>query len=191
MFQKTVNKGVIFPEDELVRHAKQGGPQAFRPLYETYFKRVFLFILYRVGDKDTAGDLAQQTFLNAMVNIHRYELRGVPFSAWLYRIALNQCNEYFRKTKRARTVVLEDEHVENLVEELTSDVTLEEWRDYLPTVLARLDPADLQVIELRFFDGCPFKEVADILGVTETLAKVRTYRILDRMKKMFIKKDDA
>ena len=76
------NTEVTLPDQELVRHAKRD-PAHFRPLYEAHFKRIYLFILYRVADKDTAGDLAQQTFLNAMMNIHRYELRGVPFSSWL------------------------------------------------------------------------------------------------------------
>jgi RNA polymerase sigma-70 factor (ECF subfamily) len=188
MFQKSPPpEADVHSEDELVRHAKKGAV-AFKPLYEAYFRRIYLFILYRVGDRDMSSDLTQQTFLNAMVNIHRYEIRGVPFSSWLYRIALNQCNEYFRKTKRARTVVLEDDHLANLADELKPEESMEELMENLPTVLANLDSEDLQVIELRFFDGRPFKEVADILGITENLAKVKTYRILERMKKMFIKK---
>jgi len=177
------NTEVTLPDQELVRHAKRD-PAHFRPLYEAHFKRIYLFILYRVADKDTAGDLAQQTFLNAMMNIHRYELRGVPFSSWLYRIALNQCNEYFRKTKRARTVVLEEKHVEDLVEELIVTETMDEWKKELPRVLDKMEAGDLQLIELRFFEGRPFREVGEILGITENLAKVKTYRILDRMKKM-------
>src|SRR5436190_9596878 len=185
--QSPSTEGHTQSEDELVRHAMKGG-EAFKPLYEAFFRRIYLFILYRVGDRDTAGDLTQQTFLNAMVNIHRYEIRGVPFSSWLYRIALNQCNEYFRKTKRARTVVLEDDHMMDLGDEMKSDDITEEWIKTLPVVLAGLDSGDLQIIELRFFESRPFKEVGDILGISENLAKVKTYRILDRMKKMFIKK---
>lgn len=174
-------------EIDWIRAATQD-PAAFQPLYELYFKRVFLFVLHRVGDKEIAGDLTQQVFLNALTHIGRYQFRGLPFSAWLFRIAVNQCNDFFRKSKRSRVVVLEDEHVDHLYEELTADQTHDEWAKRLPLILEKLDPDDLHVIELRFFENRPFKEVADILGITETYAKVRTYRILEKMKKLFLKR---
>jgi len=182
MYQKVRVKDVL-TEEEWILRAKQD-PAAFRALYESHFKRIFLFILYRVGDKDIAGDLAQQTFLNAIGSIQHYELRGVPFSAWLYRIALNQCHAYFRKTKRSRTIVLEDFHLENLADEIIGD-QLNDWKEALPDVLGKLNENDLQIIELRFFEERSFREVGDILGITENLAKVKTYRILERMKQMF------
>lgn len=174
-------------EENWVREATLD-PGAFRPLYEANFKKVYLFILHRVADKDVAGDLTQQVFLSALTHIGRYQFRGLPFSAWLFRIAVNQCNDFFRKSKRARTVVLEDTSVEALYTELTADQTMEEWEKQLPSVLEQLAADDLHVIELRFFEQRPFKEIGDILGITETYAKVRTYRILDRMKKLFLEK---
>lgn len=174
-------------EDEWIRKAV-ANPDSFRPLYEAHFKRVYLFVLHRVGDKDLACDLTQQVFLSALSHISRYQFRGLPFSAWLFRIAINQCNDFFRKTKRNRTVVLEESSVENLYEELTADQTLEEWERQLPSILEQLDPDELYVIELRFFEARPFKEIADILGITENYAKVRTYRILEKMKKLFLQK---
>jgi len=174
-------------EDEWVRKAI-ANPDSFRPLYESYFKKVYLFVLHRVGDKDLAGDLTQQVFLSALTRINRYQFRGLPFSAWLFRIAINQCNECFRKTKRNRTVVLEESSVENLYAELTADQTLEEWESRLPAILEQLEQDELYVIELRFFEARPFKEIADILGITENYAKVRTYRILEKMKKLFLQK---
>ncbi len=173
-------------EDEIRRAVAD--PNAFRPLYNANFKKVFLFVLHRVGDKELAGDLTQQVFLNALTHIGRYQFRDLPFSAWLYRIAINQCNDFFRKSKRARTVVLEDASVENLYTELTADQSMDEWEKRLPAILEKLDTDDLQVIELRFFEERPFKEIAEILGITETYAKVRTYRILDKMKKLFLNK---
>jgi len=75
-------------EEDLIRKSATN-PESFRPLYEAYFKKIFLFILHRVGEKEIAGDLSQQVFLNALSNIGRFEFRGLPFSAWLYRIAIN------------------------------------------------------------------------------------------------------
>ena len=173
-------------EDTIIIKSKSD-PQAFRPLYEKYFKRIFLFILHRVGDKSLAADIASQVFLKALLNLKKFDLRGVPFSAWLYRIALNECNDYFRKNSRYRIVTIEDRSVENLYEELTGSTREEDLREQLPSILEKLNAEELQLIELRFFDQCPFKEVAEIIGITENYAKVKVYRVLQKMKNLFLK----
>ena len=174
-------------EDEGLILKSQADPEAFRPLYEKYFKRIFLFVHHRVGDKALTADITSQVFLKALLNINKFSFRGLPFSAWLFRIALNECNDFFRKNKRYRLVTMEDEMVEHLYEELTSETRLEDLRQRLPTILQKLSVSELQIIELRFFEQRPFKEVGQILGISETYAKVRVYRILEKMKKLFLK----
>jgi RNA polymerase sigma-70 factor, ECF subfamily len=154
--------------------------------YDRYYKKIFLFVLHRVGDRDESADLTSQVFLKAMINLDRYTFRGLPFSSWLYRIAVNECNNFFRKGKHDRTVLLEDVHVENLYDDMFGDNVQEELRQKLPFILEKLKPDELHLIQLRYLEGRPFKEVSEILNITETYAKVRTYRILDKMKKMFI-----
>jgi len=174
-------------DEELLIQKSQADPEAFRPLYEKYFKRIFLFVHHRVGDKAMTADLTSQVFLKALINIKKFSFRGLPFSAWLFRIALNECNDFFRKNKRYRLVTMEEGMVEHLYEELTSETRLEDLRQRLPTILQKLSVDELQIIELRFFEQRPFKEVGDILGISETYAKVRVYRILEKMKKLFLK----
>jgi len=174
--------------EEAVILQSQLDPEAFRPLYEKYFKRIFLFILHRVGEKAIAADITSQVFLKALINIRKFSFRGLPFSAWLFRIALNECNDFFRKNKRYRFVTMEDSMVEHLYDELTAETRLEDLRHQLPAILQKLSVTELQIIELRFFEQRPFKEVADILGITETYAKVKVYRILEKMKKLFLRK---
>jgi len=174
-------------DEESLIQKSQADPEAFRPLYEKYFKRIFLFVHHRVGDKAMTADLTSQVFLKALINIKKFSFRGLPFSAWLFRIALNECNDFFRKNKRYRLVTMEEGMVEHLYEELTSETRLEDLRQRLPTILQKLSVNELQIIELRFFEQRPFKEVGDILGISETYAKVRVYRILEKMKKLFLK----
>lgn len=161
-------------------------PEAFRPLYETYYKRIFLFVLHRLDDRELSADVTQQVFVNALSNIHKYQFKGLPFSSWLFRIAVNQCNDFFRRNRKMRMVVLEDPQVRTLYEELTSDQTWDEWEQRLPSVLDQLPEEDLQLIELRYFEQRSFQEVSEIMGLTASNAKVKTYRILDRMKKIFL-----
>jgi RNA polymerase sigma-70 factor (ECF subfamily) len=175
----------LLMEEEVIKRAKSD-PNAFRELYERYFKRIFLFVLHRIGDKEESADITSQVFLKALQSIAVYQFRGLPFSSWLFRIAVNECNNFFRKNKRDRLVILEDEHVENLYDQIFGESAREELQRKLPYVLEKLNADELQIIELRFLEGRPFKEVADILSISETYAKVRTYRILDKMKKLFV-----
>ena len=84
-------------------------------------------------------------------------------------------------------MVLEDAHVENLYEEMFGDNFQDELQQKLPHVLEKLKPFELQLIELRFLEARPFKEVAEILNISEVYAKVKTYRVLEKMKKIFVK----
>jgi RNA polymerase sigma-70 factor, ECF subfamily len=173
-------------EEDVIRKAKKD-PEAFRPLYTRYYKKIFLFILHRIGEKEICADITSQVFLKALVNLEQYKFKGLPFSSWLYRIAVNECNNYFRKNKRERLVVLEESHVDILYDEMFGESMEEELRQKLPFILEKLKPDELQIIELRFLEGRQFNEVAQILEISETYAKVRTYRILEKMKKLFVR----
>ena len=164
----------------------QTDPEAFKPLYEKYFKKIFLFILRRVTEKEIARDITQQVFLKALNSLRKFQLRGLPFSAWLFRIAINECNDYFRKTKKARLVTIDEQLTESLFEEMMADNRMEELKLRLPAILKTLSPDDLQLIEFRFFEQRSFREIGLLLDITETYAKVKTYRALDKMKKRFL-----
>ena len=187
MIQEKKSPQTQSQDEEQIILRSQTDPEAFRPLYEKYFRRMFLFVLHRVEDKSLAADITSQAFLKALLHIKRFKFRGLPFSSWLFRIALNECNDYFRKTRRYRIVTIEDKAIEHLYEELTNTTREEDLRQQLPTILQKLTGEELQLIELRFFEQRPFKEVADIVGITETYAKVKVYRILQKMKKLFLK----
>jgi RNA polymerase sigma-70 factor, ECF subfamily len=164
----------------------QKHPDQFKPLYEKYFKRIYVFVHHRINDKAVSADITSQVFLKALINLKKFKFQGVPFSAWLYRIALNECYELFRKSSRYRFVSIEDNAIEELHDELVADTTPEDLHAKLPSILEKLNEEELYILELRFFEHRPFKEVADILGITETYAKVKVYRLLDKMKKLFI-----
>ena len=171
-------------EEWLEVQAAQRDPAMFRPLYDRYYEAIFLYIFRRTTDEALTADLCSQVFLKAMQRIDRYEYKGVPFSAWLYRIASNEIAQHFRKAKKKRTVTLEDAPVGDLMQELQEGGDLEAYLPQLIEALDQLKEKDLQLIELRFFEGLPYKEIADIMDITENNAKVRTFRILNRMKKM-------
>ena len=185
----TENKISEQTESEIIAQAKKDS-LAFRPLYEKYFKRIFLFVYHRVEDRETAGDLTSQIFLKALVRIEQFNERGLPFSSWLYRIAINECTDFFRKTKRAKVVYVEEPAFHALFEEMFPENPREELEKKLHVVLQKLKPQELQIIELRFFEEMPFKTIAEVLKITETYAKVRTYRAIEKMKQIFLNWDE-
>lgn len=175
---------ILENEQHLIEQAKLDA-EAFRPLYDYYYKTIFLFILHRVGEKELCADLTSQVFLKALQNIKRYQYRGMPFSAWLYRIAINEINNFFRGQAKQRYVAIEETQLRALHTELTDDFSMEQLQIRLEKLLQRLEPDELHLLELRFFESRPFKEVAAILNISEVYAKVKTYRTLDKLKKYF------
>lgn len=170
-------------EYNLVEAAKKN-PKDFAILYDKYYEPIFRYIYQRVDDKEMAFDATQQVFLKAMSKLHKYEYRGVPFASWLYRIAFSEVNDIFRQRKGARTVNVDSMAVYSIIEEI-QESKIEKYHDKIVAILAEeLEEDELQLIEMRFFEKRAFKEIAEILDVTENAAKVRTYRILDKLKKV-------
>jgi len=90
-------------EESLVQRAQQRDQGAFAQLYEGYFDRIYRYVVLRIGNEMEAEDVTQQVFLNALRSISSFRWKGVPFSAWLFRIAHNQVVDYLRKKTRQAT----------------------------------------------------------------------------------------
>ncbi len=169
-------------EEWLEVQAAQRDPARFRPLYNRYYEPIFRFIFRRTNQEELTADICSQVFLKALQRINSYSYKGVPFSAWLYRIASNEVAQHYRATQKNRVVSMEESSFTDMIDELDEQDT-EGMRQQLLATLDTLKQGDLQLIELRFFEQRSFREVAEITGITENNAKVRTYRILERMKK--------
>lgn len=167
-------------DKDLVERAKKD-PEAFRPLYEKYFKQIFLFIHNKVGDKEITGDLCSQVFLKAMTHLHSYVHKSLPFSAWLYRIAVNETMAYFRKTQKTRHVLIDEKMLNQLYEEVEKP-DIERFKGDLSKAIEKLSLDEVQLIELRFFEEKSFKEIGFIFNITENNAKVKLYRLLDKIR---------
>lgn len=162
--------------------AAQKNSKRFGVLYERYYEQIFLFIYKRVDDQELSADLCSQVFLKAMLNLKKYRFQGVPFSAWLYRIAVNEVNQFFRQNKHFRSISLESSQLAAFMEEV-EEVKGEGDMQRMVEVLRTLSDEEVQFIEMRYFERIPFKEVAAIYNITENNAKVRMYRLLAKLRK--------
>lgn len=174
------------PESEIIALAKKKS-QYFGVLYDRYFDQIFRFVFKRLGgNEEIAGDLTQQTFIKAMGHLNKYEDRGLPFSSWLYRIAQNEVSMFFRQQKKAFSVSIDEGRLMDMAGEanLTGYMSSDE-QEKLVLMLNQLNQDQLDLIELRFFQELSFKEIAEIYDITEANAKMKTYRILEKIGKMW------
>lgn len=164
--------------------AARGNPAKFAPLYNRYYARILGFVYQRVETKDDSYDITAQTFIAALENIGKYKSLGVPFSAWLFRIALNELSSYYRKSKVRQSINIDDTQVVDVLTELGEENSaITDAR--LMKAMQQLEPSEIQLLEMRFFDKRPFKEVCEVLNISETAAKARVYRLLERLKTIY------
>jgi len=158
--------------------AAQKDIRNFEPLYRKYYDTIFRFIFRRTDDEALAADLSSQTFYKAMTKLKSYQWQGKPLVAWLYTIALNEVKKHYRDKKPI--FVIEENKI------LEADEIRDEWlhlaKDDMMRLLDELNDADLQIIELKYFESFTFKEIAIMLEMTESAVKMKLYRLLKRLK---------
>ena len=175
-------KGIAYEQERI--EAAKTNPALFSELYDKYFEPIFRYMFQRLDDKEQAFDSTQQVFLIAMNSLSKYENRGLPFSSWLFRIAKNELSELFKKEKAKRTVNIDSVKIYDIIEEI-QETKIDKYHDKIVSIIAEeLDEDDLQLIEMRFFENRSFREMADILDITENNAKVKTYRVLDKLRQV-------
>ena len=182
-----ISQEEILREFETVQKAAKD-PRQFQILYDRYFSAIFNYIYRKIDDEDITADLSSQTFLKAMKNLKKYEFRGVPFSAWLYRIASNEVNKHYRQTNKKLVFSFEEYEFENLIEQ-NSEKDDELDIDYIIRQMHKMSESDIEILELRFFESKCFAEIAYILEITEANAKMRTYRAIDKLRKLLKRKE--
>lgn len=159
-------------------------PERFGPLYKKYHEQIFRYVYQRMDDQDLAFDVTSQVFIKALGNISKYEFRGVPFSSWLYRIAKSELYQAYRDRSAKRTVNIDSMQLQDVIEDLDGLCT-EENKSRLLNGLKLLKENDLQLIEMRYFERRSYKEMGEILELKENNAKVKTFRALEKLKKVF------
>ncbi len=153
---------------------------SFGIIYSDFYDRILLFVLKKVNSKDDAEDITSLVFMKAFQKFYKYECRGKGIGAWLYRIAINETNQYFRDKKPNKF------KLDLLVgEELLEEYDKEELEEKLGIALARLSEDSLQLIKLRYFEKMSYAEIGEILMITENNAKVKCHRSILKLKIVF------
>lgn len=167
------------PEDEVILLAAGGDTEAFSYLYERYVTRIYNYIYYRTGNPYEAEDLTSRVFHRALGHINHYNNRGVPFSAWLYRIAHNLVANWHRDNSRRNEVPLEDQPGLPQRLELPEHALVNHQElEGLLRVIRRLPAERQQLLILKFVEGLSNQEIATIMLRSEGAIKSLYHRTL-------------
>lgn len=172
-------------EGQLIQLAKRGDPDAMGELYQRHVDRVYRYVRYRVHDETVAEDIAADVFMRAMEGLAAYNDRGLPFEAWLYRIAHARVIDHWRRQQRRSTVQLDDPSLHDWlqVEDETSEADVLQYRSLL-AALRQLTDDQQQVIVLKFMSGCDNAEIARIMDKTEGAVKALQRRGLEALSRL-------
>jgi len=176
--------GDLGSDAALVQAAKAGNATAFGELYERYRDAIYRFCLARTGTSHDAEDLTADVFVKALQSIDRWQDRGLPFAAFLYRIARNAAIDRSRTLKQPLSVdglVIEPASKQNV--ELEASLAVE--KSILMAALTKLKSEHRDVVVMRFIEGYSALEVANILGKTEGAIRTLQHRALERLRKEF------
>ena len=182
----------LLKERQLIEAARTN-PDKFGELFDKYYQQVFSYTLKRVADVGIAQDVTSETFYKAYSKLWMFKWRGIPFVAWLYRIASNEIKSYYRATKRELVSIdqLREESgyepadmvdIEN--ELIEAEDKLLRYSKFLEVQekISRLDEKYQEVIQLRFFENLKIKEIGEVLGKSPGTVKSLVSRGLKKLR---------
>ncbi|MFZ0979106.1 MAG: sigma-70 family RNA polymerase sigma factor [Candidatus Acidiferrales bacterium] len=166
-------------DERLLIEAAQEDPARFTELYEEHFERVYAFVSRRVHLRADAEDLTAEVFQHAFENLARFEWRGVPFAAWLYRIAANAVADRWQKVARESGKPAAEIPS---VEFDDSEIEKSEWRAQLFRNVASLPEDQRRVIEMRFAEEKSIREIAKELSRSTGAIKQLQFRAYQKLR---------
>ena len=135
-------------------------------LYEEYYDKIARYVFVHIGNRAEAEDLAANVFLRALDSLDKFETRGIPMQAWLFKIAHNLMVDHLRKAAKRRTVSINDIEIRSN-ENVEKDAEKRIYLDIIYKAMEHLTPSQREVIKLRFFTDLSSKEVGQLLNKSD------------------------
>ena len=174
-------------EERLLVEAAQRDHAAFDKLYDRYFDQIFSYVYYHCGNREQAEDITAATFQRGLEDLPNFRWRGVPYSAWLYRVASNLLS---RDRRRPAWLELQEERAGEM-EEPDADWLRRERATELHDAIRALPPDQRQAILLRFFAGMRNKEVGKVMNRSEGAVKLLVFRGVSKLRKALAEQEEA
>ena len=167
-------------DERLLIEAAQKDPSRFAELYENNFARIYAYVVRRVGNRTETEDLTSEVFHQALANLKRFEWRGIPFSAWLFRIAANLISDRWQRSGREQ--VADDPQQIESAQASPAEIEEVERRATLFRLVESLPSEQRRVVVLRFVEQKSIKGVAREIRKTEGAVKQLQFRALSSLR---------
>jgi RNA polymerase sigma-70 factor, ECF subfamily len=178
-------------DERLLVEAAQLDPARFAELYDRHFQRVYAFIARRAPNREETQDLTSEVFHQALTRIRQFEWRGVPFAAWLYRIAANALADHWRRSGQRAAQERNNPGSEQAAEPSARDLAAIEDCARLFKLVRTLPAEQRRVIQMRFAEETSIREIAKALGRSEGAIKQLQFRGIANLRAQFNKKSGA
>ena len=163
-------------EKEIILKAKKD-PQAFDYLYEKYFLQIFRYVMKRIGNRENSEEIVSTVFYKAFSKLYLFKWQSVPFSSWLYRITINEINNYYRiqtrNFKLSKKVKLNDS-----IPNETNNMSYKFIHEYIKL----LPQNDQDLISLRYFENMDYSQISEIFKKKESTLRVKLHRALKKLE---------
>lgn len=166
------------PEEDLIILAKKD-LDYFSFIYNRYHNSIFRFVLRKTDDEDLTADIVSEVFLKAMLALHRFIYNGIPYQVYLMKIARNEVLAHYNRTRRRMVIAIEDMDIREVLQQET-ELNLDTAE--VARLIEYLNEEEISILELKFFEGKAFYEIAYILDKGESAVKMRFYRALQKLK---------
>jgi RNA polymerase sigma-70 factor (ECF subfamily) len=167
-------------ETALVRRAQAGDADAVGEIYQLHSPAIFRYFYFRLSDRESAEDLTGAVFLQMIEALPRYEDRGLPFAAWLFRIAHDRLVDHHRRSAYRQSGPLSDQLVDSAAE--TENLAMRSHEDQgLRALMSELTGEQRMVVQLRFIEGYNLQETADLMAKSPGAIKALQHRALRQL----------
>jgi RNA polymerase sigma-70 factor (ECF subfamily) len=173
----------VLAEWDIVRRAQEYDEPAVEALYQKYYPKIYNYAFMQMGDAQASEDLASDVMLKMIESMHKYTFRGLPFGAWVFRIARNRLIDLHRRRRRRGEVDLSG----TLSSALASPQALAERaleRGQIQVALKHLTDEQRQVIVLKFIQGFDNRSIGQIMGRSEGAIKSLQHRALGALRRL-------
>lgn len=174
-------------EEKLIKKAQKGGTtgqDAFEKIYAHYQPHITAFFRAQLGQAEKTEDLAQETFTKALRGLDSFQWQGVSLSAWLYKIARNVLIDYFREQEKRENASLENIAPPVSKEEQPATSYIKEERaQLLQNLISKLPDREQEIVYLKFFEGRRNKDIAEMMGLSETNVGTIVHRCMKKLRK--------
>lgn len=173
---------ILENEKEIIKKAKKD-IYYFDLLYKEYYPKINNFVFHRVHEESIKNEIVSNVFFKAMnkINLFRFlDSKKVCFSSWLYRIAINEINQYYRNRKRDKKI--QQNYFENNSIHYQNETIPKINYDIVKNNLCKLKIEDQHLIALRYFEKMSYAEISEIVNKSEGALKVRVHRALKKLK---------